>query len=185
MCNVKNLWSIFKLVFFAYIFIILSLLIILLYLITYTEFDYNSLVIRLSGALDDDDGGRLEQSSAFIKHYFDSPLIGVGFGAGISEVIRDPDYPWWYELSYHLLLYNVGTLGFLFFSGLYIYLIYKCIKIVRNFGEESYWIIAIITGSIGIILGNATNPYLSSFEFLYSIFILLIPLNIYKLDNAI
>jgi hypothetical protein len=183
--NIDDIYKIFKKTLLIYFFILLICFVVFIYFIENTSFDYSALLERLSGTfVDDHNSGRQEQGSAFIKHYLESPIIGYGFGAGINEVVRDPDHPWWYELSYHLLLHNVGTIGILYFSGLYIYLIGKCIYIVRIFGPVAYWVIPIIAGSIGIMLGNATNPYLSSFEFLYAIFILFIPLNVYGVKSA-
>jgi len=140
---------------------VFALICVALLLSAFTEWSATDLVDRLSGVFTDDDAVRLSQGAALLDGFYASPLFGYGFGAGVSEVVRDPSHPWWYELSYHLLLHNTGLVGFLFFLSLYAYLIFRCVLIVRRSGERSFWVIHLMSGSIGFMLGNATNPYVA------------------------
>lgn len=167
-----------------YVLMVFALICVALLLNAFTEWSATDLVDRLSGVFTDDDALRLSQGAALLSKFYESPLFGYGFGAGVSEVVRDPSHPWWYELSYHLLLHNTGLVGVLFFFSLYAYLIFRCVLIVRHNGRRADWVIHLMSGSIGFMLGNATNPYLASYDFLYAVFLLLVPINYYRQKNG-
>jgi hypothetical protein len=107
--------------------------------------------------------------------FADSHFWGSGFG-GLTSVIRSDDRPWTFELTYSRLLFNAGTLGIgillLFFST---YLLLTLRKIRRSSSAAIH--VSLLTGFLAVLIAAASNPYLSSFDFLFALSIIPLILN--------
>ena len=102
---------------------------------------------------------------AFVNH----PVFGNGAGAVLSGIQRSETSPWAYELSYHVVLFQSGTVGALFFFSalaLIVRNIMRTTRISRPVG------MSLLIAFISILIANATNPYFSSsFDFMIFIFL--------------
>lgn len=123
----------------------------------------------------DPNAPRTVQHAALLEGFSHYYVWGSGFG-GETPVIRSEERPWTYELTYSRLLFNSGLLGIsllvLFFAS-YTFLALR--KIRRS--SHAPIGIALMTGFACMALAAASNPYLSSFDFLFSLSILPLILN--------
>ncbi len=131
---------------------------------------------RFMNAFDTDpDSPRPLQHTALVAGLFDNFFWGSGFG-GVVDVVRSDERPWTFELTYSRLLFNGGLIGFglvlLFYFG---YLILVLQKIRQDFHAPIY--ISLLTGFLSVSIAAASNPYLSSFDFLFALSIIPLILN--------
>jgi hypothetical protein len=121
---------------------------------------------------------RAEQGVALWNGFKGSPVFGTGFGVGVPEVIRNEQSPWIYELSYLLILYNTGILGTLMYAlclGFVYYYGYYIVKM--NLCGNSV-ILPLLVGFTCFLIANATNPYFSSYDFMWVLFLPVCYINI-------
>lgn len=123
----------------------------------------------------DPDAPRPMQHAALLEGFSRHYVWGSGFG-GETPVVRSEERPWTYELTYSRLLFNSGLLGVgllaIFFAS-YVFLVFRKIGTSRH--APVY--IALMTGFVSMSLAAASNPYLSSFDFLFSLSIIPLILN--------
>lgn len=133
-------------------------------------------VTRIVSAFDTDpDAPRPLQHAALMAGFLDSPMLGSGFG-GITSVIRSDERPWTFELTYSRLLFNGGVLGtglVLLFFSVYLFL---ALRKIRRSGHAPIQI-SLLTGFLAVAIASASNPYLSSFDFLFALSIIPLILN--------
>jgi O-antigen ligase len=114
-----------------------------------------------------------------MSEWSDSPWIGQGLGASASSVTRSEEQPWAYELSYVALLFQTGLLGVIIYSSAVLWIFYKGIRLVRVRPDAGQVILPLLAGLAGFLLANATNPYLSKFDYLWTIFLPVAAINAY------
>lgn len=132
---------------------------------------------RFIGAFENNDNNiRYTQAKALWEGFEEYPLFGSGAGIGVDNFVRDTEYPWRYELSYNLILYNSGIVGFCIYGVAHIFLIALLYKKAKR--KDPIASALLLSYSV-VLVANATNPYFSSsFDFLWFIFIPLMYLNI-------
>jgi hypothetical protein len=119
---------------------------------------------------------------ALLEGWSQTPWVGAGHGANV-ELIRSGEMPWAYELTYVALLYQTGVLGFLaYFAGV-VWIVLHLIQIMRSAPKYRLYAYALLNGLIGFLLGSATNPYLLSFDFLWTIFVPAALVNLYLYER--
>lgn len=115
-------------------------------------------------------GHRYRQAASLWEAFTESPLIGHGLGSTV-DVLRSPEAPWAYELSYLALLMNVGVVGVLVYSAGVVWVVAKGIALSRKSAEFAKLFLPLITALCTFLIMNATNPYLSKFDYLWVIFL--------------
>ncbi|MDY0277499.1 MAG: O-antigen ligase family protein [Acholeplasma sp.] len=144
--------------------------------------DVKSIITRLTSAFIGEEGDiRYDQMRYLYSGFLSNPIFGSGAGIG-TEYVRNQDYPWMYEASYHLILFNAGILGSLFFwtSIIFIFIGY----FEGKFDLKMKYLATCIL--IIVLLANSTNPYFtSSFDFIIMILIPLMILNTSKINTII
>lgn len=123
---------------------------------------------------------RYEQFVHLREGIYSAPIFGKGFGAveyGGSDV-------WQFELSYVGLLFQVGILGMSTYVASIIWLVATLVKVSRKDKSIAVLVAPILSGMLGFLVANATNPLLSKFDFLWVIFLPLALANyaLYKKD---
>lgn len=138
---------------------------------------YNLFIEKLFQASDPGSIGyrRYSQMVALFQAIKEHPLIGHGFGAVIPNF--EGNIVWQVELSYLLLLFQVGTLGFLVYLLSIIWMFRRLIKISARHIEISVIAAPFLAGMLGFLIANSTNPLLSKFDYLWVIFLPLALLN--------
>lgn len=138
---------------------------------------------EFTNAMSDGAYERYLQFNALIQGWGNTPLIGSGFGASAS-VIRSTEQPWAYELSYVALLFHTGLVGVIVYGFATLWIIWQLLLIIRSnnviFVKTAF---PTLVGMISFLIGNATNPYLGKFDFMWVIFVPVLIINLYKLEN--
>lgn len=151
--------------------------IIALSLLSYFDVNLSFVVEGIISILDfKSDSSNLErvyQFEALLEGVYDSPLYGQGAGA-VANYIRSGESPWNYELFYVNMLFQLGILGFLFYSVGVIVMTFKALSIPKVFHNHHIVMIAvgsILSGFLGFMVANASNPYLLKFDYMWVFFI--------------
>lgn len=114
---------------------------------------------------------RGQQSIALVNGWLESPLFGNGFGAYAADYIRDPDNFAAYELTYLALLLQKGIFGFLLYFGICIWSLVCCYKIGNMKNDLSLFALSAAMGLLGMMVGDATNPYMGRFACMWIFFL--------------
>lgn len=123
-------------------------------------------------------GIRREQFKNLVASWAEVPLLGAGHGAS-AEAIRIATDPWSYELQYLALLFHVGLIGSAFYAASVFWTYRVGFRVIRQGGVLSYYMIPILAGTTCFLLAQATNPYLAKYDFIWILFLPLIPINLY------
>jgi len=126
----------------------------------------HSILTRLITAFSSEDE-RSTQSVHLIDSFLRNPFFGSGFG-GVSSYVREPESPWAYELSYHVILFNFGFFG----AGLLIfalfYALFNAVRMIRRgIFKDQNGVFPIVLGSAGLLIANYSNPYFGTFDYLF------------------
>lgn len=113
---------------------------------------------------------RENQFYALVEGWLNSPFFGAGHGAEAS-VIRSAEQPWSYELSYIALLYHTGLIGILIYAGSIAWIYWMGIKVIRSGDRLGLYMFPVLVGTSSFLLANATNPYLTKYDYMWVIFL--------------
>ena len=136
-----------------------------------------------AGGGDAEINARAFQLTALLDAWRQTPWIGAGHGASV-ELMRSIETPWAYELTYVALLYQTGVIGFLAYSAGIAWIIIHLVHIMRTSLRYRMYAYALLNGMIGFLVGTATNPYLLSFDFLWTVFVPAALVNLYLLEQG-
>ena len=100
---------------------------------------------------------KIKQSKALIKKWFESPIIGFGYGSYIKNFIRSADNPFSYEMTFFALLMKTGVVGILVWLFVIVALIVTKFKNSKN-NREDFFAWLFLSVSFGILV--QTNPLL-------------------------
>jgi hypothetical protein len=160
-----------------------------LVVVTYIAIDNDNLVNEFNSSFEFDNPEaesnylRKEQFEALVKGWEENWLIGAGLGASAKGSIRDENATWAYELSYIALLFHTGIVGIIVYGMSVIWIVFKVIAICRKNKYLISYLIPQITALICFLLVNASNPYLSKFDYLWTIFLPLATINAIKMES--
>ena len=148
------------------------------YLQTRFGLDLGALTANVTRAFDwngDDGAGlRSEQLQALTRGWRLSPLFGAGHGATAVECLRSEEQPWAYELSYAALLFHSGLVGFGILAAAFLWTYHTALGFLRRPPGEAplgRYLLPVLVGTTCFLIGNATNPYLEKYDFLWVIFL--------------
>lgn len=116
--------------------------------------------VQASG--EEDQSIRADQAWYFIQGWAANPIFGSGFRAQVPGYIRASGIPWSLELQYHLLLFNVGLIGITLALAMLAvgFRFLRLATVTRP--EFTPILVAATTGALGMLIANATNPYLAA-----------------------
>lgn len=114
-------------------------------------------------------GERSGQAKALIEGFLRHPLLGNGAGATAEGSLRNQEFTWAYELSYHAVLFHSGMVGFALYIFALLNIASGCIAGARRRRSNSYSsFVSLLAALVMGFIANATNPYFSSsFDFLW------------------
>ena len=118
---------------------------------------------------------RALQHAALLSGFYDSFVWGSGFG-GLTEVVRSDERPWTYELTYSRLLFNGGVLGFSLIMLFFLVYLLLALRAIRGSAHGGVYI-PLLVGFLSVSIAAASNPYLSSFDFIFCLSIIPLILN--------
>lgn len=113
---------------------------------------------------------RILQTKALLSQWEQRPLMGFGYGAFVSDHVRDPSRPFLYEMLPFALLMKLGIVGFSLYLislfGLILSVLYK-----KRGTSEGLMFIGTV---IAFFIAAHTNPILYSFVGMTVVFFILI-----------
>jgi hypothetical protein len=119
-----------------------------------------------------DASARGEQFTSLISNWYDgNHLFGAGNGSNTDLIRSDNDMPWSYELTYVYLLFSTGIVGVLFYFGWFGWGLLRIRSGLRQYPEMTTYIAPMISGTFGLAIGAASNPYFGKFDYLWILFI--------------
>jgi hypothetical protein len=117
------------------------------------------------------------QLQALLANWSEQPFFGAGHGATAVGSLRSTEQPWAYELSYMALLFQVGVVGFLFYACAVGWLYLAGLRVIVSSEAAARAMIPPLVGLTAFLIGNATNPYLAAFDYLWTLFLPLAVIN--------
>lgn len=114
----------------------------------------------VNAAGDADQSIRSDQAWYLIQGWAANPIFGSGFRAPIPGYLRASEIPWSLELQYHLLFFNVGLIGVTIALAALVTGLLFVRKAVVAAPEFMPVLLVATTAAIGMLIANATNPYL-------------------------
>jgi hypothetical protein len=126
---------------------------------------------------------RREQFYPLLREWSERPLFGAGHGATAAGSIRSYEMPWAYELSYMALLFHTGILGFLAYASAVVWIFIMGVKILRLGDEFSLYMLPLLVGFSCFLIGNASNPYLEKYDYIWVIFLPVAFINFWLLNR--
>lgn len=116
---------------------------------------------------------RVLQAVSLLKEFYEKPFLGHGIGAN-AAVVRSFTVPGAYELTYLAMLFQRGIIGVLIYLIMISSIFLEYYNISRNkkiSNEFKKYILSYSMGLIGILIADATNPALQSFEYAWILYI--------------
>lgn len=142
--------------------------IILLIISSTSIFSFEMILERFLDAFNSEEESiRFIQAKALWRGFLENPLFGSGAGIGVNEIVRSSTAPWIYEMTYNLILFNSGIIGFSVFAASHLYLLACFFKDKNRKSKlgESLFVTYVV-----VLVASGTNPYFtSSFDFLWFI----------------
>ncbi len=109
---------------------------------------------------------RTIQKPYLIDAFMESPVLGSGFGA-YAGYTRSDERPWTYELTYHQMLFNLGTAGVTVLGLLFSLYFARVVRLLRHFNNGSAIPFGLLVAFCSLLVGAYSNPYFGSFDFLF------------------
>lgn len=133
---------------------------------------FSSAFVSKQNLSDESTAIRYNQLDLLIKSWHQRPLLGHGHGAVSDFIVRSDKTPWIYELTYAALLFQTGAIGLLVYFGLLGWPIYKGLILLRKGSTETaLMVIPVIVGCLCFLIANGTNPYLISYDNMWTLFL--------------
>lgn len=153
---------------------------------TYLQFDLWAYLEFMATGLDFDEDrsamARRDQFWALLHGWLDHPWFGAGHGTSVHGLIRSNTHPWAYELSYVALLFQTGIVGVLIYASGILWILIQGVRIIRQGGIMATHMVAALAGMVAFLVGNATNPYLQKFDFMFVLFYPLALINMHLIS---
>lgn len=160
-----------------YIVILLAIVSSGVALLNYLNWDANQFGDRFFNAFESGNVRHMEIVALF-NGFSEHPIMGVGFGKGVSDYVASYERPWTYEVSYSVILYATGILG----SGVYLwcigYIYYYLVISLKLKPSKIGITIAMLVSFTCFLIANATNPYLGSYDFMWMLFLPIAYINV-------
>ncbi len=112
-----------------------------------------------------------------------SPIFGQGLGVASEPPTVVTKQPFSNELQYLLNLANFGIFGFTIHASFVFWIFSRLIFFSKESVLNAYKLIPLSSGLLGFLAANATNPYITKFDFLWTIFLPLGYINLLSLKN--
>jgi hypothetical protein len=120
---------------------------------------------------------RARSGDALVKSWLQSPIIGHGLGALVPGSVRSKTRPWNFELQYHMMLNSLGVIGVAIFAVITVGLIIIAARAYRLNRVRFGFLAPVVAGSIALLIGDATDPYMHTPGQYWMFFILVVATN--------
>lgn len=127
---------------------------------------------------------RKMQFFALLNGWIEHPLLGAGHGAGVAYS-RSIEQPWAYELVYVALLYQTGMIGFVIYMFAIMWIFWYSFRIIKLDIYLGLYMIPILVVVTCFLIANATNPYLTKYDYMWIIFLPIAFINYWLLKSNV
>ncbi|MGY1914937.1 hypothetical protein [Blastococcus sp. SYSU DS0973] len=114
---------------------------------------------------------RTLQADKLLDAWAQSPVFGHGFGATIQGFWRSQEEPWRWELQYHALLFQTGVVGALLVVAGALFTLNAVVRAARARPDLLPSLVVACIAAAGMLLANASNPYLQAPGYVWAIFL--------------
>lgn len=124
---------------------------------------------------------KFAQAKMFFKAILEKPFLGHGFGAIFFE--PEPGrmiYSSYFELSYHQKLATTGIVGFSMIMFVFMSTLWYSLYLSKKNKDVAF--IAIAIGLLFMLIADATNPVLCSFDLMWPLYLCLAKINSYQIN---
>lgn len=136
---------------------------------------FESNVQNFTNAFDSDtESTKFVQQKMLMEHFRESPIIGNGSGAVFYEPARGIRQHQW-ELTYYLILATRGVIGFILYIAGVVGVFLVGFRYARR--RKDVLFLSILFAYFFIILADATNPVLCSFDLMLPLYLCYARLN--------
>jgi hypothetical protein len=118
-----------------------------------------------------DDVLRTYQARRLLDAWSESPLFGHGFGATMTDFARSFEEPWRWELQYHAILFWTGIVGVLLIVAGALLTLNAAVRGARSRPDLVPSLVVACAAATGMLIANATNPYLQAPARVWAIFL--------------
>jgi len=125
----------------------------------------NSALSGIKAAFSSDDE-RSIQKPYLLEGFERSPLFGSGFGAH-ALYVRSAETPWSYELTYYVMLFDLGCVGVTALGLLHLVYFAKTRRIFQQFKDGSAVPFALLVAYCSLLIGAYGDPYFGGFDTLF------------------
>lgn len=127
---------------------------------------------------------KFAQGKMLFEKFLEKPFFGHGFGSMFYE--PSPGrmvFANQFELSYHFKLASTGILGFCLIIGTYVWILFHGFYISKK--NNDLLLFSFILGYFFMLIADATNPVLSSFDLIWPIYLCLARVNYWNLQTKL
>lgn len=125
---------------------------------------------------------KFAQKTMLIEKFTEKPIFGYGSGAMFFE--PSPGrmlYGDQFELSYHYKLASTGFIGFIIIIGVYLWIFFYGLYVSRK--KKDVLFLSLLIGYFFMLIADATNPVLCSFDLIWPIYICLARINYWEIRD--
>lgn len=126
---------------------------------------------------------KFAQQKMLMEKFEEKPLFGHGSGCMFYEPAPGRMmFANQFELSYHLKLAFTGIIGFLIIIGVYVWILLYGLFLARK--KNDLLFLSFLGGYFFMLIADATNPVLCSFDLIWPIYLCLAKINYWELNNS-
>jgi O-antigen ligase len=118
---------------------------------------------------------KFQQLNLLYNSFLESPILGNGIGDVLYEPYRDR-YGSSFELSYFFELNSTGVIGILTYILIFYFIFLLCFRWIKVNNDTILF--GLMVGFITYLIGNFTNPFLCSYDYLWPLYIVIAYINI-------
>lgn len=167
--------------------VIFSFLIIILIGVYYIESTYPGIIdgyyqVFLKAFDSEQEPIKFAQAKMFSEAIAEKPLLGHGFGALFFEPAPGRImYDSYFELSYHQKLATTGIIGFTMIIYVFLSTLWYCFYLAKKTRDILF--IAFGMGLLFMLIADATNPVLCSFDLMWPLYLCWAKINSYIISK--
>lgn len=126
---------------------------------------------------------KFAQGKMLLEKFIEKPIFGHGSGARFYEPSPGRgSYGDQFELSYHFKLAINGIFGFSIIVGVYLWILFYGLYLSKK--KKDVILLSFLMGYLLMLISDASNPVLTSFDLIWPIYICLARINYLELNNT-
>lgn len=125
---------------------------------------------------------KFAQQKMLIEKFIEKPIFGHGAGAMFYEPSPGRmSFGDQFELSYHFRLASSGIIGFTIIVGIYLWVLFYGLFISQK--KNDLLLLSFLIGYFFMLIADATNPVLCSFDLIWPLYLCLARINYWELQK--